>query len=115
MIEIRVGEHVILRTGSGSIEEIATLHIAAVRRFREGRGFPATFVGFEDDVNREPAGHRTVWLHPSMPVVFDYGTSYEPVDIDEARIAAALADMDSSELGVVVARAEVATALRACG
>lgn len=115
LIEIRLGGQVVVRTTTSSIEEIATLHIAAFRRFRQGRGFPASFVGFDDDVNREPAGHRTVWFHPSIPVVFDYGTSYEPVDVEETRIAHAIEQMDSSELGVIVARASVPTALRACG
>ena len=110
LVEIRVGDHVVLRTWANSVEQIATLHIAAIRRFRQGGGFPATFVGYDDDVNRDPAGHRTVWLHPSMPVVFDYGTDYEPVEIDEARVARALEQMDSTELGVIVANASIPTA-----
>lgn len=110
LVEIRVGDHVVLRTWATSVEQIATLHIAAIRRFRQGGGFPATFVGYDDDVNRDPAGHRTVWFHPSMPLVFDYGTDYEPVEIDEARVARALEQMDSTELGVIVANASVPTA-----
>jgi hypothetical protein len=110
LIEIRVGDYVLLRTWETSVEQIATLHIATVRRFRQGRGFPVTFVGHQDSVERTPAGHMTVWFHPSMAVTFDYGTDYEPVQIDEAQIAHALEQMDASELGVIIAKAHVPVA-----
>jgi hypothetical protein len=110
LIEIRIGDHVLLRTGDSCIEQIAVLNVATVRRFREGRGFAVTFVGFQNDVDRMPAGHTTVWFHPSMPVTFDYGTGYDPVQVDEVQIARALEEMDASELGVVVARARVPVA-----
>ncbi len=91
---------------------MAVLNIATVRRFRQGRGFAVTFVGFQDGIDRAPAGHTTVWLHPSMPVIFDYGTGYEPVQVDEGAVAEALEKMDTSELGVVVTRAEVPVAFK---
>lgn len=110
MIEIRIGDCVLLRTWETSVEQIAVLHIATIRRFREGRGFPVTFIGFQDSVARTPAGHTTVWFHPSMAVTFDYGSDYEPVQVDEAQIVHALEQMDSSDLGVVLAKAHVPVA-----
>lgn len=111
MIEVRVGAHVVLRTWTSNVEQIATLHVAAIRRFRRGRGFPATFVGYDNDLDRQPAGHRTVWFSPSVPVVFDYGTDYEPTTrIEESQVAGAMAEMDSSAFGVIVVNAGVATA-----
>jgi hypothetical protein len=110
LIEISVGGHVVLRTWASSAQQIATLHVATIRRFRRGLGFPATLVGFEDDIDKAPAGYRTVWLHPSIPIVFDYGTDYQPVEIDESRVALLVEQMDSTELGVVIANSAVPTA-----
>jgi hypothetical protein len=110
LIELRIGDCVVLRTWNTSVDQIATLHIAAIRRFRQGLGFPVTFVGFQDDHDRRPAGHATVWLHPSMPVVFDYGTDYEPVEVDDAQVDRAMKEMDASELGVIIANASVPVA-----
>ena len=86
------------------IEQITTLHIATVRRFRQGRGFPVTFVGYQDSVERTPAGHMTVWLHPSIAVTCDYGADYDAVRV-EVQIVHAFKQMDANELGVIIARA----------
>jgi hypothetical protein len=102
MIEVRVGEHVVLRTWGDHIEQIARLQLATIRRFRRGQGFPVTFVGFEQTLDRCAAGHKTVWFHPSMAVSFDYGTDHEPIDVDENQITQAIEEMDASELGVIV-------------
>lgn len=105
MIEIRVGADVVLRTWTSNVEQIATLHVAAIRQFRRGRGFPATFVGYDNDLDRQPAGHRTVWFSPSVPVVFDYGTDYQPIGIDESQVSRAMGEMDTGEFGVIVLNA----------
>lgn len=99
MIEIRAGADLVLRTWTTNIEQIATLQVAAIRRFQRGCGFPATFVGFDNGLDRQPAGHRTVWFPPSVSMVFDYGTDYEPVQIEESRVVRLPAEMDASELG----------------
>ncbi|OBF41933.1 hypothetical protein A5719_11210 [Mycolicibacterium peregrinum] len=109
MIEIRVGADVVLRTWTSNVEQIATLHVAAIRRFRLGLGFPATFVGYDNDLDRRPAGHRTVWFSPSVPVVFDYGTDYQPTGIDEGQVSRATEEMDTSEFGVIVLNACIPT------
>ena len=113
MIEIWVGAHLVLRTWATGVEQIATLHVAAIRRFRDGGGFPATFIGYDNGVDRQAAGHRTVWFSPSVPVVFDYGTDYEPTRIDESEVARAMEEMDTSELGVIVVNAHVPSAFAA--
>jgi hypothetical protein len=111
LIEIRINGAVLLRTWDSNAEEIATLQIAVMRQFRRGHGFPVTFVGFQQSLDRMPAGHMTVWLHPSMPVIFDYGTACPPARIDEEKIAAATHAMENDELGFLIAKAQAAPAI----
>ncbi len=113
MIEIRINGAVLLRTWDSIVDDIATLQVAAMRQFRRGCGFPVTFVGFQESIERTPAGHMTVWLHPSMPVIFDYGTAYTPVQIDEEKISAAIEAMETDELGFIVAKADVSPVISA--
>jgi hypothetical protein len=84
---------------------------ATIRRFRQRHGFPVTFVGFGLKLDRSPAGHKTVWFDPSMAVTFNYGTDYEPVKVDEDHIARTIDEMDASELGVIIANAQVRVAV----
>ncbi|BBZ82695.1 hypothetical protein MABM_26110 [Mycobacteroides abscessus] len=103
MITIRDGEYPLLtfQNDDSSAAEIAHLHVAAIRRFREGKGFPVTFAGHLEDVYGDPAGQMSIWFHPGMTLAFDYGTT-APVLIDEDRVVKTLESMDSSELGVLI-------------
>ncbi|MEA2446294.1 MAG: hypothetical protein QOJ12_3590 [Thermoleophilales bacterium] len=46
-----------------------------------------------------------------MAVTFNYGTDYEPVKVDEDHIARTIDEMDASELGVIIANAQVRVAV----
>jgi len=102
VIEIRIGDAVLTRVPDASIGQIVPLQVACIRRFQQGCGFPVTFAGLDLNDAGKPAGHRTVWLHPSMPVVFDYGTDYAAIEVDEAHVDKLMEAMDATELGVII-------------
>ncbi|WP_457156508.1 DUF7882 family protein [Mycobacteroides abscessus] len=100
MITISDGESLIYRGHPREARELAHLHIAAIRRFQQGNGFPVTFLGLIEGDDGEPAGQTSVWFHPGMNLIVDYGQA-GPVLIDESKVDANLKAMDS-DLGVVL-------------
>ncbi|TDZ91155.1 hypothetical protein [Mycobacteroides salmoniphilum] len=101
MITIRDGASDIIGLPEGAASSVAHLHIAAIRRFQQGKGFPVTFQGYLMDEYDEPTGQLSAWFHPGMTLVIDYGTA-GPVPVQETEVAEILKSMDSSELGVFI-------------
>lgn len=50
---------------------LAHLQVATARRFAEGRGFFLTLSGHRDNGDETSVSY---WLHPSIPLMFDYDT-----------------------------------------
>lgn len=107
--QIRIGDTLVLSTTS--VGAVVNLQVAILRRFGQGQGCAVTFVGFGENNYGDPAGHETVWFHPSMPVVFDYGTDSVRVEVDDAIVDAHLQAMDDGELGVLISPTKVDYAL----
>ncbi len=76
---------------------LAHLQVATVRRFSEGRGFFLTMAGHRDDGQETSASY---WLHPSIPLLFDYDTENdegerpEQIEIDVEVVESFLNVMD---------------------
>jgi hypothetical protein len=70
MIQIRNGETLILRTTNESLAQVVHLHIATIRRFQQGYGFPVTFVGYGENVEGNPAGAHQLLVSPNHAVDF---------------------------------------------
>lgn len=76
---------------------LAHLHVAIARRFAEGRGFFLTLSGHRDDGQETSMSY---WLHPSIPLLFDYDTENdegerpEQIEIDADAVESFLSVMD---------------------
>lgn len=75
---------------------LAHLQAAIARRFMEGRGFFLTMSGHRDDGQESSISY---WLHPSIPLLFDYDTENDEGERPEQ--IEIKADVVDSLLGVM--------------
>lgn len=101
MITIRDGSTVIFAAEEApdTTSAVAYLHFAAIRMFRQGKGFPVTFLGFPGTLASAPSSQTTYWFHPGMTLAIDYGTS-NGVAIYEDVLAADIYAATNSPLGI---------------
>lgn len=101
MITIRDGSTLIFAAEEApdTTRAVAHLHFAAIRMFREGKGFPVTFFGLPATPDGQPSVQATYWFHPGMTLAIDYGTS-DQVTIDEAVLAGDIQAATNSPLGI---------------